>query len=405
MVEYLKKRGVEIEENVIVTKLLRLKGSVSGAVGYDAKNEEPVLFSFKAMVLATGGAGAIYERTDCPLRVTGDGYGLAYHAGAELRDMEFVQFFPVALAEPGHPPFLLGGQLTEEGRIVNRFGEDIPEKHGVKERPLVLKSRGPLSVAIMKEVLAGNGVEGAVLLDAKEVFRTWGKEGLESNRRVTYLTERLDADEKPLRVAPIAHFNMGGIVSDENGRTDVPGLFAAGEVVGGVHGANRHGGNALTDITVFGARAGRAAAEYASRQETKSTLGLGKTEFERYETLWREGGVSPADVMSVLRRLMWRKVGPIRTKQGLEEVYNRVKSLKEKTSKITAVNGREMLVALEVTMALDAAEFIVKAALERKESRGAHYREDHPEEKEGWLKTVIISKGHSGEPVTYTRPL
>jgi succinate dehydrogenase/fumarate reductase flavoprotein subunit len=130
MVEHLREEEVRILENIIVTRLLKSGDVVVGAVGYDAKNGEPCVFSFKAVVLATGGAGALYERTDNPRRVTGDGYSLAFHAGALLRDMEFTQFYPLALAEPGHPPYLLGGPMSEEGKILNRHGEDIPEKHG-----------------------------------------------------------------------------------------------------------------------------------------------------------------------------------------------------------------------------------------------------------------------------------
>ncbi|MCW3978427.1 MAG: FAD-binding protein, partial [Candidatus Bathyarchaeota archaeon] len=266
MVEHLRERGVRIVENVVVTKLLASEGRIMGAVGYDVRNDHPVIFQAKAVVLATGGGGALYKRTDCPLRTTGDGYSLAYHAGVRLRDMEFVQFFPVALAEPGSPPFLLGGPITEEGRLLNRLGEDIPEKHGVTTRPLVLKSRGPLSVAIMREILAGNGVEGAVFLDATEVIRKYGDEDWFSSGRFAYLRDKLKAGERPVKVAPICHFFMGGVIADENGDTGVAGLYAAGEAVGGVHGANRHGGNALTDITVFGARAGATVAEYSRTQ-------------------------------------------------------------------------------------------------------------------------------------------
>ncbi len=166
--------------------------------------------------------------------------------------MEFVQFFPLALAEPGQPPYLIGGPLTEEGKIMNSLGEDIPQKYGLKARPLVLKSRDLLSRAFMTEITQGGGVDGAVLIDAREVFKKKSDKQIADlgNQR---LVEKLRASEKPFRVAPVCHFCMGGLVIDEHGNTGVRGLYAAGEVVGGVHGANRHGGNALTDILVFGA--------------------------------------------------------------------------------------------------------------------------------------------------------
>ena len=171
MVEYAKSKGIEFIDNVMVTKLLKRGDRVIGAIGYDVKQEEPIVFSSKAVILATGGAGAIYKRTDCPVRTTGDGYSLGLHAGARLRDMEFVQFFPLALAEPGQPPYLIGGPLTEEGRIINSLGEDIPKKYNLKNRPLVLKSRDLLSRAVMTEITQGGGVDGAVLIDAREVFK------------------------------------------------------------------------------------------------------------------------------------------------------------------------------------------------------------------------------------------
>jgi len=331
-----------------------------GAVGYDVRNDHPVIFQAKAVVLATGGGGALYKRTDCPLRTTGDGYSLAYHAGVRLRDMEFVQFFPVALAEPGSPPFLLGGPITEEGRLLNRLGEDIPEKHGVTTRPLVLKSRGPLSVAIMREILAGNGVEGAVFLDATEVIRKYGDEDWFSSGRFAYLRDKLKAGERPVKVAPICHFFMGGVIADENGDTGVAGLYAAGEAVGGVHGANRHGGNALTDITVFGARAGATVAEYSRTQTMIPVDAMARSELERYGSIReRESPVKPEELMSALRELMWEKAGVVRDEPTLKEALAGVRELKKKTEAVYASTAREMLVALEAPMALDVAEMII----------------------------------------------
>jgi succinate dehydrogenase/fumarate reductase flavoprotein subunit len=406
MVEYLRERGVRIIDNVIVTKLLTSGGAVVGAVGYDIRNDRPTIFSSGAVVIATGGAGALYKRTDCPLRTTGDGYSLAYHVGARLRDMEFVQFFPLALAEPGSPPYLMGGPITEEGRIVNRLGEDIPEKHRVTARPLVLKSRGPLSVAIMREIVEGNGFDDAVHIDATEVFKRHGEDGWTSTGRYAYFRDKLKAAEKPFRVAPICHFCMGGLMTDMNGDTGVPALYAAGEVVGGVHGANRHGGNALTAITVFGARAGAASAEYAKTRNPMQVESLAKSELERYDAIRKgESGVDPREVMSQLRELMWLKAGIVRGEKGLMEALAMLGELRETVHGLSASRGREMLVALEVPLALDSAEMIIRAALERRESRGAHFRTEYPEEDEAWLKTVVIAMSDDGEMSLSTTPL
>jgi len=405
MVEYIRGLGIRIIENVIITKLLTKEGTITGAVGYDVKDDHPVTFTTKAVVLATGGAGALYKRTDCPLRTTGDGYSLAYHLGATFRDMEFVQFFPLALAEPGYPPRLVGAGIVEEGHIVNKFGEDIPEKYGVTDRPLVLKSRGPLSVAMMREILGGNGVNGAVLLDAREVYRKRGHEERFQKGRLADYREKLDAENRPIMIAPISHFFMGGIATDINGEIEIPGLYAAGEVVGGVHGANRHGGNALTAITVFGARAGEVAADH-SKKAVETTINP-TVEMEYYSNLRNqkpEGGVKPRIMMDQLRDLMWAKAGIVRTKEGLEECLIQVNVFRGRISNLYVDTPRDMLVALELPMALDVAEMIIRSALERKESRGAHFRVDYPELDESWVKTVNLRKDADGMTVT-TRPL
>ena len=409
LVNYALSQGVRFVENVIATRLLRDGEAVVGAVGYDAYNDRPVIFSAKAVILATGGAGALYQRTDCPLRTTGDGYSLAYEMGARLRDMEFVQFFPLALAEPELPPYLVGGSISEEGRIVNILGEDIPSKHGVTARPLVSKSRDLLSRAIMIEVLEGRGVDGGVLLDATEVFRRRGEEGLFSTAPYSFFRDRLNAADKPFRVAPVCHFSMGGVVIDEHGDTSVPGLYAAGEVVGGVHGGNRHGGNALTDIIVFGARAGAAAAGCAKIMSHASLESMATPELERYAALRNreaDEASDPRAVMSKLRQMMWLKAGVVREGVKLKEALSELAKMKKALPQLQASSGRMMLEALEVPMALEVAEMICRAALERTESRGAHYRTDCPElDDECWLRTVVISRGSGGEMRLSTEPV
>ncbi len=395
MVEYAQSSGVEFIDNVATTKLLKKGDAVVGAVAYDVKNEKPVIFSARAVVLASGGAGALYKRTDCPIRTTGDGYHLGLHAGASLRDMEFVQFFPLALAEPGQPPYLLGGPLTEEGKIMNSLGEDIPKKYGLTARPLVLKSRDLLSRALMTEITQGGGVDGTVLIDASEVFKRRSDKQITGEGVQQVLVDKLKAAEKPFRVAPICHFNMGGVIIDEQGYTGVPGLYAAGEVVGGVHGANRHGGNALTDILVFGQRAGAAAAGYTPRKEKVADLAT--PELDRYESLLRrDQGYGAHEIMVRLRETMWAKAGIIRDSSSLSEAFEEVFDLKLMADRMAAKNGRDMLVALEVPMALEVAEVIIRAAMERKESRGAHYRTDYPREDPAWLKSIVISLSETG---------
>ncbi|OGD52451.1 hypothetical protein A3K81_03210 [Candidatus Bathyarchaeota archaeon RBG_13_60_20] len=393
MVKHLRGKGVPFVDNVVVTRLLLDRGRAVGAVGYSGDEEASAVFSARAVVLATGGAGALYKRTDCPLRTTGDGYSLAYHAGTRLRDMEFVQFFPLALAEPGVPPFLVNGALVEEGRIVNIMGEEIPVKHKVTERPFIARSRDLLSRAMMLEILEGGGVEGAVLIDARDVMRRAKPGDFFGMGGYQFYRDRVQAHERPFRVAPLSHFCMGGVVADAWGRTNVMGLYAAGEVVGGTHGANRHGGNALTEATVFGARAGARAAQHAEEAGATDVADLAQDEEERYARIvGRSHGYSPADLMETLRETMWEKAGIVRDSQGLVEAYQKVQELRDDSRQVMAGHGRPMMAALELSMALDAAEMIIRAAMERRESRGAHYRRDHPWEDPAWRRTVIVSK-------------
>lgn len=399
MVKYIKGLGVEFIENVIITKLLKKDEAVIGAVGYNSRKEEPILFQAKAVLLASGGAGGLYERTDCPLRTTGDGYFLAFESGARLRDMEFCQFFPLALAEPDAPPFLVNG---EEGKILNSNGEDIPAKHHVTERPYIAKSRDLLSRAIMREIHDGLGVGGAVLLDARRVVKN-GKHGDQySMGDYEYYIDKLRIHDRLIRIAPISHFTMGGVVANINGETDVPGLFVAGEVMGGVHGANRHGGNSLTDVTVFGVRAARKAVEYIQSKEFVDVEELAKTELKRYEKLEsREVGFTPLTLMNLVRENMWEKVGIIRDSYLLVEAYQRVDEIRDSARNILAKPGKQLLNALELIIALDVCEYIIRAAMERRESRGAHFRLDHPDEKPEWRKTIMLSKKENAVHIAY----
>jgi succinate dehydrogenase/fumarate reductase flavoprotein subunit len=402
MVHYIRELGVKFVENVIITKFIKQNGALVGAVGYNGREKEPVIFQTKAILLASGGAGALFKRTDCPLKTTGDGYSLAFHSGARLRDMEFCQFYPLALAEPHNPTLLVDGRVVWEGKIINTFGEDIPKKHCVTERPYIAKSRDLLSRAMMLEVHEGTGVEGAVLLDAREVVKNWEPGDYYGMGSYEFYVNRLRAHEQPIRIAPLSHFTMGGVIGNVYGETDIPGLLVAGEVMGGVHGANRHGGNALTDVTVFSVRAAQKAVEYIQNKKLIEVDELAETEIERYKKLAsRETGFTPATLMKQLRENMWENVGVIRDSNMLVEAYKRLSELRDSTRTLVAKPGKQLLAALELFMALDTCELIIRAAMERRESRGAHYRLDHPEEDPCWRKTIVLSKKDSAIQINH----
>ncbi len=394
MVNYLKDKGVRLVENCLITKLLKVDGKVVGAVGLQ---EEPVVFNAKAVVLATGGSGGLYTRTDVPINMTGDGYALAFEAGTILRDMEFIQFLPVGLAEPGQPLIPVYGPVVEEGRIINIDGEDLVEKHNITARPLALMSRDLLSRALMREVEEGKGVDGAVLIDATEVIKEHGMD-LFRNQGHRNVMEAVKVGEKPIKVAPLCHFVMAGVRMTPDGETNVPGLYVAGEVSGGVHGANRIGGNAMTEIIVFGARAGAAATEYADATSIADIVASTDPEIKRIQAKRGEGEYE--GLYDKLRELMWTHVGVVRSGEKLKEALNMLAVLGEKTDSAKGADTEAVKRLLEDEMAIMASVLTAKAALTREESRGTHFRLDYPESSDEWLRPLLVRKTEEGPEVS-----
>ncbi|MBD3204995.1 FAD-binding protein [Candidatus Bathyarchaeota archaeon] len=391
LVKYAKEMGIEYVENCLITSLIKIDDSIVGAVGF---TDEPKVFSAKAVVLATGGCGALYPRTDCPLTLTGDGYALAYDVGAVLRDMEFIQFVPVGLAEPGQPLFAIYGELVDEGRILNNQGEDIVEKYGITERPLTTMSRDLLSRAIMLEILEGRGVDGSLLLDATGPLKEKGLENLVNNSGQRKVLEKIEALEKPFKISPVCHFTMSGVHIDKDTVTSVKGLFAAGEVTGGVHGANRIGGNAMTDIIVFGAIAGESAADYATKT-ARTDLSNRVSHFtDIYKKIQKDGTYNP--VIDELKNLLWQKVGVIRDGDSLQTAITEINLLRDSNIKNKSENPTTLKRILESSMALQTAELVTIGAQARRESRGTHYRRDHPEQDQDWLQPIFLQRNLEG---------
>lgn len=393
LVNYVKERGVKLVENCIITKLIKKDGRVVGAVGFQ---NEPVVFKAKAVVLAAGGSGGLYTRTDVPINMTGDGYVLAYDVGAVLRDMEFVQFLPVGLAEPGQPLIPVYGPVVEEGRIINIDGEDLVKKHNITARPLALMSRDLLSRALMREVVEGKGVEGAALIDATAVIKEHGMD-LFQNQGHRNVMEAVRVGEKPIKVAPLCHFVMAGVQMTPDGETNIPGLYVAGEVAGGIHGANRIGGNAMTEIIVFGARAGAAATTYSEEVELVGITD--EVEVERLTNKLVKG--ESEDVHGKLRKLMWENVGVVRSSEKLQEALNMLTVLTEKVKKFKSEDPEKLKTILEAEMAITASTLTVMAAMARKESRGTHFRLDYPESIPKWKKPLFVKKTEDGPEVTF----
>ncbi|MFC1893140.1 FAD-binding protein [Chloroflexota bacterium] len=371
--------GIQFIEGILITRLLRAENIAVGGLGIDA-NGEAILLNSKSTVLATGGAGQLYLRTNNAVGLTGDGFALAYEAGATLRDMEFVQFYPTALGKKGKKLCAYEGLMPRGAILRNSLGEDILKRHGIDH--FSKATRDILSRIIMEEITGGRGIEDGVVFD----LTTMPDEDTEKLYRRGYLPK--------FPVAPTVHFFMGGIRINEYGETGIDGLYAAGEVCGGIHGANRLGGNAITDILVFGALAGGRAANRALKTgqipvpQREIAAGLERMS----ELASARGHENPEELQQSLKRTMWDKVGVIRNRESLEDAQREIVALREELKRVSLVDSRHIHQALKLANMLTTSEMVCRAALARTESRGAHYRTDYPEEdKQQWLKTVEFS--------------
>ena len=388
--------GIEFLPRRVVTAVSpRLPGFAATAC--DAGSGEWNRFIGKAIVLATGGAAALYERHDNPGRMLGDGWLLALDAGAVLQDLEFVQFYPLGLFEPRRPAFLIPPRLADLGRLYNDSDQDIFTKYGISERPAGERARDKLSQALFAEVYRDNR---AVWLDATSLSEAQWRGDPFSAATYDILGDRYGARHRPVRVSPIAHHTMGGVVIDSHGGTDIPGFYAAGEVTGGLHGSNRMGGNALTETMVFGRRAGQAAAAFALRTATVRSEAVDDGE-SRPAPASRTGGkaqaIDPFLLLKDLRRAMWLHGGISRTAGGLEELLSVLRTMKARLNDAAPPDPRRVARLHELRFAVRAAELIAGSALRRAESRGAHHRRDCPvQDDERWQGHQQVSLDPGG---------
>jgi len=264
------------------------------------------------------------------------------------------------------------------------------KKYNITTRPLTTMARDQFSVAMMREVSDGRGVDGAVLLDATEIVKKKGLDALIPVDAQRKALERAGVTERPIKIAPVSHFTMGGIVITPDCVTGVPSLYAVGEVTGGLHGANRIGGNAMTEIIVFGARAGSSAATQAKRTIWHTPTQQAEAEIEAYsKTLSEDRGVNP---LTELRRMMWESVGIVRNGAGLEDALRRIEEYRTTAAKLTTSSPASLRSVIETRFATTVAGFVTSSALRREESRGTHYRTDYPSQTEKYAKPIIIKK-------------
>ena len=402
MIRTLQDRGVQMGFDVYmectVARLLKDGPRVAGALAYWREQGRFVLFKAKAIVIATGGIGKSWRVTSNSWEYTGDGMALAYDAGAELMDMEFVQFHPTGMVwPPGVQGILVTEAVRGEGGILrNRLGERFMEKYDPKK--MELSTRDVVARAIYTEVREGRGTEhGGAFLDISQKPAEYVKRKLPSMYHQFKELADVDITKEPMEVGPTCHYMMGGIrVEAETAQSSLPGLFAAGEAAAGLHGANRLGGNSLSDLLVFGRRAGLGAAQYA-KSAPALTLAAGEIEAAEREALQpfgRAEGENPYTLHRDLQVLMQNLVGIYRTREDLEKALGELEKLKQRWGRVS-VEGSRMFnpgwhLALELKSMLAVSEAVTRAAQMREESRGAHSRIDFPKTEPAWGKKNII---------------
>ena len=431
--------GMTVHMECTVLSLLLDSGRIAGACGYDRERGRFQLWQAKAVVLATGGIGRAFKITSNSWEYTGDGLALAYRAGAELQDMEFVQFHPTGMVWPISVRGILvtEGVRGEGGVLLNREGrrfmfDEIPELYKEQtaetpeegwrytqgdrnaRRPPELLTRDHVARCINREVKAGRGTpHGGVFLDIAWIGKHLPKAEEHIKRKLPSMYHQfkqladLDITKEPMEVGPTTHYMMGGIrVDGDSQMSTVPGLFAAGEAAAGLHGANRLGGNSLSDLVVFGRRAGRFAAEFAAHHsaaakvdedELQATAAAALAPFERGPS-----GENPYLVQYDLQNAMQEMVGIVRTEDEMQQAVEAIAKLDTRADRVGIAGNREYNngwhTAMDLKNLLVVSEAITRAALLRKESRGAQFREDFPGKDAEWGKhNIVVKRGADGE--------
>jgi succinate dehydrogenase / fumarate reductase flavoprotein subunit len=411
MIRTLQDRGVQMGFHVYmecaITRLLKDGDRVCGAFGYWREQGRFVVFKAKSVVLATGGIGKAWQITSNSWEYTGDGMSLAYDAGAELLDMEFVQFHPTGMVwPPGVQGILVTEAVRGEGGVLtNRLGERFMTRYDPEK--MDLSTRDVVARAIYTEVKEGRGTEhGGAYLDISHKPAEYVKKKLPSMYHQFLELADVDITKGPMEVGPTCHYMMGGVrVDAETASSSVSGLYAAGEVAAGLHGANRLGGNSLSDLLVFGRRAGLAAAEHAKRAPAPGT-DAGQVEDAAREMLAyfeRPAGESPYAVHRDLMAAMQELVGIFREEGDLERGLAKIRELQDRADRVR-VEGSRLFnpgwhLARDLRSMLTVSEAVARSALARKESRGAHSRLDYPKSDPEWGKRnlVVAKRGSAME--------
>ena len=424
-------RGIDVHMEFTVVSLLVSDGRATGVVGYERERGRFKVFSAGAVVLATGGAGRAYKITSNSWEGTGDGHALAYLAGAELMDMEFIQFHPTGMIWPPSVQGILvtEGVRGEGGILLNKEGrrfmfDDIPDAYknqtatdeeegwrytqGDKSanRPPELLTRDHVARCINREVKAGRGSpHGGVYLDIAWIKKKLSNAEAHIKRKLPSMYHQfkelgdIDITREPMEVGPTTHYIMGGIrVDGDTQMSSIPGLFAAGECAAGINGANRLGGNSLSDLLVFGKRAGEYAATF-SRGNRRVAVDEGQAKRAMEHALQpfeRHGGENPFTIQAALQEMMQSHVGIVRTEDEMQRALHELAGLRTRADAAAVIGHREYNngwhTAIDLRNLLTVSEAITRSAIERKESRGGHFRDDYPDKNPEYAKFNIVTR-------------
>ncbi len=398
--EEITKRDIETIDEVMVTNLILSQDArpprVIGAVGLDLKTSDIIFLQAKSVIIATGGAGQLYPVTSNTVQKNGDGYALAWNVGANLIDMEEVQFHPTGMVAPESKKGVLVTEAVrgEGGILLNKNKERFMKKYSPEK--MELSTRDVVARSIYTEIIEGRGTEnGGVYLDISHLDADVIEEKLET-MVLQFKDVDVDITKEPMEVAPTAHHFMGGVKINENCESSISNLYAAGEASGGVHGANRLGGNALADTQVFGKIAGENAAEAAKTVDFEENPEMFKAEEDRIKGLIKDGSIKPQELKKRIKQLMWEKVSIIRNEKNLNEALKELMEMEKSLNDLKVEDKKQyntdLQTALEVINMVQIATLVVKSAILRRESRGAHFREDYPETKDEWKKSIVLNK-------------
>jgi succinate dehydrogenase/fumarate reductase flavoprotein subunit len=384
LISYAKKTGVEFVDKVFITRLFASNNRIAAVTGI-SEDGDFIIFEVKCVILATGGYSQIYYNSSNTPGINGDGLALAYELGVPLKDMEFVQYYPTASGKRGNNLLLYEGFLFNGAVLKNADNENILIKHGLNDPKTI--TRDLLAQTIFKEIRDGHAREGGLLMDLSAV----------SDDRMDRLKPMLPKgafDRRECIVSPTTHHSMGGIMIDSSTETALPGIYAVGEVCGGMHGANRLAGNALAEIFAMGGIAGRNAAINAKECDVSSVPETQiEEEKEGMDSLFSQAGENPISLIKSLKKMMWLRAGIVRNQKDLEKALKEIKDFRSGSQGCKIETPKDLMNSIGLKNMMLISEMVCRSALLRTETRGSHYRSDYPQEdNDNWLKNIVIRK-------------